>query len=281
VTTFLGSRLFLAKLNMAPPVETLSTHLFWYVDSSFFSGVGFKMAYQRRYKKTFKRRKVHKGAHPHITTDVTYRANPPQFTPDMPLIHRFRYQAQSASTTGINIFTNNISRCLMFTVTGSTNAWNIFGGFKIISIEIWNPPVNLNSGASQLENQVAVTWFGQVTNTQTLGGVDKTVCATGMAGGFGSHLYTKPPPMSGCSMWFMNSNSSTNQTALFALPNTVKGAYLDIVLALRMELSSNAVVLPVLNSTGYATGSLLGRLDGNASTGIWAAVAGNADVAIE
>lgn len=223
----------------------------------------------KRSKRTFKRTFRKRRPNALTTRNMELYRDPPQLNTQLQLVHRFRWQCQTASANDILITDILLSRVLLACVTGSTACNEVVSAFKILSLDYWTPPcppqgtvsINTNVGA-------AITWLG--------GGLaaDRTVSAQSLSSDRPAHIFTRPPKNSQASFWALGGG---NTNAYFSINNSIVGSFIDIVMVLTINLG--AAVTSTFSGASTTTGIVLGRLDG--SGGIWIGVPGGISGSIE
>jgi len=164
--------------------------------------------------------------------------NPPQFSSNVRLAHKFRFTASSAFGAYITD-TQVLGVCgSICTVTNSTVA--LFAeSIRIKKIEIWAAP------ASQGANSTcSVDWVG-FGNSPNIQASDTTLSVSKNA-----HVVTSPPPNSLCHFW-----QKATGTGLFSLTcpiNSIVDLSLDIILAdQEVAISTATVATGVLGHIYY------------------------------
>jgi len=188
----------------------------------------------------------------------------PQLDINAEMRRTFRFVATAASGSDLVITDALISRFLMSTVSGSTTADELIGGFKIQRIQIWFPPsgpqplsaINLGPG---------ITWLGGGLGT------NKVVCRQSLSTAEPAHLDSRPPRNSQAAFW---GTGAGNSNTYFYLNQAVEGAYLDLSLSIKFYVG---VCTTTAISAAAFSGVLYGRLDG--AGGIWSAITGGVSAA--
>jgi len=188
----------------------------------------------------------------------------PQLNINTELRRTFRFVATSTSGSDVAITDAFISRLLMSTVSGSTTAYELIGGFKINRLQIWFPPSGPQP-LSAINIGPAITWLGGGLGT------NKVITCHSLSTADPAHLDSRPPRNSQAAFW---GTGAGNSNTYFYLNQATEGAYLDLGLSIKLNVG-------VCTSTAIASASfsgiLYGRLDG--SSGIWSAITGGVSAA--
>jgi len=176
----------------------------------------------------------------------------------------FRFVATSSSGSDIAITDAFLSRLLMSTVSGSTTAYELIGGFKINRLQVWFPPSGPQP-LSAINIGPAITWLGGGLGT------NKVITCHSLSTADPAHLDSRPPRNSQAAFW---GTGAGNSNTYFYLNQATEGAYLDLSLSIKFNVGS-------CTSTTVAaaafSGILYGRLDG--AGGIWSAITGGVSAA--
>jgi len=183
----------------------------------------------------------------------------PQLDVNAQIRRTFRFVATAASGADISITDALISRLLMSTVSGSTTAYELIGGFKINRIQIWFPPTGPQP-LSAINIGPGITWLGGGLGT------NKVVTRQSLSTSDPAHLDSRPPRMSQAAFW---GTGAGNSNTYFFINQAAEGAYFDLSLSIKLNVGA-------CTSTSIAaaafSGILYGRLDG--SGGIWSSITG-------
>lgn len=183
----------------------------------------------------------------------------PQLQINVATRHVFRFVCVSASGADTAITDAFLSRLLLATVSGSTNATELIAGFKIERIQIWFP-VSGSQPLSAINLGPAITWLGGGL------GADKTITCHSLSTAVPPHIDTRPPKLSQASFWGLGAG---NSNTYFSINNAVEGSYFDLTLSIKMQIGAATVTTIAVASF---TGLMYGRLDGSA--GIWSNITG-------
>jgi len=154
-------------------------------------------------------------------------ANPPQFSSNLRLKHRFRFQASGAFNAAI---TNSdiIAACGSICTIANAQVTSFALSVKIRKIEVWSAPASQGSGST-----ISIDWFG-LGNSPNVEHSD-----TSLSVATNAHLVTRPPPASLASFW--QKATATGVFTLVCPANSVVDIVLDILLA-DGELTQNVAV---------------------------------------
>jgi len=183
----------------------------------------------------------------------------PQIDINAQMRRTFRFVATSTSGTDIAITDAFLSRVLMSTVSGSTTANELIGGFKIERLQIWFPPSGPQP-LSAINIGPAITWLGGGLGT------NKVVTCHSLSTAEPAHLDSRPPRNSQAAFW---GTGAGNSNTYFYINQATEGAYID--LSLSIKLSVGVCTTTTVASASFS-GILYGRLDG--ASGIWSAITG-------
>jgi hypothetical protein len=183
----------------------------------------------------------------------------PQLNVNSQMRRVFRFVATAASGSDLAITDTLLSRLLMTTISSSTTASTLIGGFKIDRIQVWFPPTGPQP-LSAINLGPGITWLGGGLGT------NKVVCRQSLSTAEPAHLDSRPPKNSQAAFWGTgNGNSNT----YFYINQAVEGAYLDLSLSIKLNVG---VCTTTTVAAASATALIYGRLDG--SGGIWSAITG-------
>lgn len=183
----------------------------------------------------------------------------PQLNVNNQMHRTFRFVATSSSGTDIAITDAFLSRLIMSTVSGSTTANELIGGFKIDRVQVWFPPTGPQP-LSAINIGPGITWLGGGLGT------NKVVTRQSLSTAEPAHLDSRPPRNSQAAFW---GTGAGNSNTYFYINQAAEGAYLDLSLSIKYYVGVCTTTTVV--AAGYS-GVLYGRLDGLG--GIWSAVTG-------
>jgi len=188
----------------------------------------------------------------------------PQLNINAELRRTFRFVATATSGSDIAITDALLSRLLMSTVSGSTTAYELIGGFKIVRLQIWFPPSGPQP-LSAINIGPAITWLGGGLGT------NKVITCHSLSTADPSHLDSRPPRNSQAAFW---GTGAGNANTYFYINQATEGAYLDLSLSIKLNVGvSTSTTIAAASFSGI----LYGRLDGSA--GIWSAITGGISAA--
>jgi len=188
----------------------------------------------------------------------------PQLDINTELRRTFRFVATSTSGSDVAITDAFLSRLLMSTVSGSTTAYELIGGFKINRLQIWFPPSGPQP-LSAINIGPAITWLGGGLGT------NKVITVHSLSTADPAHLVSRPPRNSQAAFW---GTGAGNSNTYFYLNQATEGAYLDLSLSIKLNVGvSTATTIAAASFSGI----LYGRLDG--ASGIWSAITGGVSAA--
>jgi len=176
----------------------------------------------------------------------------------------FRFVATQTSGTDIAITDAFLSRLLMMTVSGSTTAYEMIGGFRIRKLDVWFP-VSGAQPLSAINIGPAITWLGGGLGT------NRVETCHSLSTASPAHLETYPPPNSQAAFW---GTGAGNSNTYFYINQATEGAYID--LKMQIELNVGVSTATTIASPSFS-GVLYGRLDG--ASGIWSQVTGGVSAA--
>jgi len=171
----------------------------------------------------------------------------------------FRFVATAASGADLAITDALISRLMMSTVSGSTTANELIGGFKIDRIQVWFPPTGPQP-LSAINIGPGITWLGGGLGT------NKVVTRQSLSTAEPAHLDSRPPKNSQAAFW---GTGAGNSNTYFFVNQAAEGAYIDLSLSIKFNVG---VCTTTTVAAAAFSGLLYGRLDGLG--GIWSAITG-------
>jgi len=190
---------------------------------------------------------------------------PANWTPNIMFRHRFRFQANAASSTvGNAVSTNNLLQLLVMLNDAGTSGTLLPIAIRLRSVEMWGPP------ASSLAPVTVSVLYpaganSSISNPEVIHS-DTSVGATVVA-----HVFSKPPPGSLASMWLSHDTANNVMKLNFPL-NAIVDVVVDIQLPLALATSLAPVTI-TLAGTGDTLVTLC--LDGAPSTGVLIPVSTN------